>query len=568
MLMKARIALLSLALGVALTAVAASAPAPLAPAAAPAAAAPAASTVAPAPVASPVPLLSERSPEYKKPGSTADHSKFKELQKSFKTGPEVTKACLACHTEAGHQVQHTKHWTWAVVNPQNKQNLGKKNLINNYCTSPVSNEKDCMACHAGYGWTDGKFDFSKEENVDCLICHDSTFTYRKLPGDAGHPVYERREFPPGSGKIVEAADLAKIAQKVARPTRRNCGSCHFYGAGGDGTKHGDLDSSLNKPGKYLDVHMDAEGLNFNCSTCHVTRSHQVAGSRYQLEAALKGGVHTRGKADESPASCQSCHGNKPHKSKLSLLNDHTEKLACQTCHIPEFARNSIGTEMSWDWSTATKTMGPDGKPLLVKDSAGRRAYDSKKGHFVWDSYVKPRYTWFNGKMDYKTLGDKIDPSKVVAINTPGGVAGDADARIWPMKVHTGKQAYDPVNKTLIVTHTAGEDDTALWHNFDWKKAIATGMKAADLPWSGEYDFVRTEMWWPITHMVAPKQDALACEQCHADNGRLEGITGVFLPGRDHHRLLDYLGGAVTLMTLLGVLIHGGLRYRLSRRKGN
>jgi octaheme c-type cytochrome (tetrathionate reductase family) len=591
MLKKARIALLALAAGAALTvaavatatatATSVASPANPAPAAKPAVAvavptstvaapttaavaAPSAALQPPAAVApaapapTPVPLLSERSAEYKKGASTADHGKFKELQKDFKTGPEVTKACLECHTEAAHQVQHTKHWTWDVVNPESKKKLGKKNIINNYCTSPISNEKDCMACHAGYGWKDGSYDFSKEDNVDCLICHDSTGTYRKLPGDAGHPVYERREFPAGSGKFVEAVDLTKVAQKVALPSRANCGSCHFYGAGGDGTKHGDLDSSLKKPGKYLDVHMDAEGLNFSCSTCHATRSHQVAGSRYQMDAALKGGVYTRGKADESPASCQSCHSNKPHNARHSLLNDHTEKVACQTCHIPAFARNAIGTEMRWDWSTATK-MGPDGKPLVVKDSAGRRAFDSKKGHFVWDSYVTPRYIWFNGKMDYKVQGDKIDPSKVVQINTPGGSPGSPDSRIWPMKVHTGKQAYDPVNKTLIVTHTAGEDETALWHNFDWKKAIGTGMKAANLPWSGEYDFVSTEMWWPITHMVAPEHDALACEQCHSDNGRLAGITGIYMPGRDHHRLVDLIGGGIALLTLLGALIHGSLR---------
>ena len=563
MLNKARIALMAIMACAAFNAVAATAPtsAPLAAStAAPVAAAPA---LAP----TPVPLISERSTDYLKAGSTADHGKFKELQKTFKSGPEVTKACLSCHTEAGHQVQHTKHWTWNVVNPGNNQTLGKKNIINNYCTSPISNEKDCMACHAGYGWTDGKFDFSKEENVDCLVCHDSTGTYRKLPGDGGHPVYERKEFPPGSGKFVEAADLTRIAQKVAKPSRSNCGTCHFNGAGGDGTKHGDLDSSLKQPGKYLDVHMASDGLNFNCTTCHATSSHQVAGSRYQLEAADKGGVHTRGKKDDSPASCQSCHGNKPHKSKLSLLNDHTDKVACQTCHIPEFARNSIGTEMSWDWSTATK-MGPEGKPVLIKDSAGRRAFDSKKGNFVWDSYVIPRYTWFNGKMDYKTLGDKIDGTKLVSINTPGGKAGDPDSRIWPMKVHTGKQAWDPVNKTLIVAHTAGEDENSLWHNYDWKKAIGAGMKAANLPWSGEYAFVSTEMWWPIAHMVAPKQDALACAQCHSDNGRLAGITGIYMPGRDHHRVLDFLGGALALLTLVGVIIHGGLRYRLNSRKEN
>ena len=58
--------------------------------------------------------------------STADHTKFKELQKNFKDGPEVTEACLECHTEAAKQVHATKHWTWEFLNPQNKQRLGKK----------------------------------------------------------------------------------------------------------------------------------------------------------------------------------------------------------------------------------------------------------------------------------------------------------------------------------------------------------------------------------------------------------------------------------------------------------
>ena len=38
----------------------------------------------------------------KKPGETADHSKFKILQQDFKSGPEVTKACLSCPHRSGH----------------------------------------------------------------------------------------------------------------------------------------------------------------------------------------------------------------------------------------------------------------------------------------------------------------------------------------------------------------------------------------------------------------------------------------------------------------------------------
>lgn len=532
---------------------------------------PAATPASPAVAAAAAPATGAATPaKAKSAKSTVDHSKLKELQGKFASGPEVTKACLGCHTEASKQVQHTKHWTWEYTDPKSGKKLGKKNIINNYCTTTISNEKDCMACHAGYGWQDASFDFKSEENVDCLICHDSTGTYRKLPGDAGHPVYERREFPHGSGRFVEAVDLNKVAQSVSLPSRSNCGTCHFYGAGGDGTKHGDLDSALKQPGKYLDVHMDAKGLNFNCSTCHVTLGHQVSGSRYEMSAAQTGPAKVRGKADETPAACQSCHGDKPHKESLlhaERLNTHSNKVACQTCHIPEMARDGVGTEKVWDWSTAT-TMGPEGKPLVVKDSAGRRAFDSKKGNFVWDSYLIPEYRWFNGHVSYKVKGDKIDPANVVEINSPEGKAGDPDSRIWPFKIHRGKQAYDKEHNYLLIVHTAGEDDAALWGNYDWPKAIEAGMKTAGLPYSGQFGFVSTEMSWPITHMVAPKGDALSCVQCHADQGRLDGISGIYMPGRDRSNLLDKAGWAVVVLTLLGVLAHGGMRILVYlKRKG-
>ena len=244
--------------------------------------------------------------------STADHSKFKELQRPFQSGPEVTKACLTCHTEAAKQIHQTQHWKWEYVNPGTGQTLGKRHVINNFCTSVSSNYKSCASCHIGYG-LDDKFDFASQENVDCLVCHDATGKYKKPAGFSGHPVTKDTEFPPGSGKIVRGIDLQTIAQKVGKTRRETCGTCHFYGGGGDAVKHGDLDSSLDRPDKALDVHMDAEGNNFTCATCHKTEGHQVPGSRYAPTAMDKGGAHIRGKADSTnPATCQACHGQAPH----------------------------------------------------------------------------------------------------------------------------------------------------------------------------------------------------------------------------------------------------------------
>ena len=166
--------------------------------------------------------------------TTADHSKFKELQRQFNSGPELTKACISCHTEAAGQIHRTKHWKWEYRNPTTNQLLGKKNVVNNFCISVASNEAACNSCHVGYGWKDASFDFKSEENVDCVVCHDTTGNYKKPAGFAGNVLTKDTESPPGSGNILKGIDLSKIAQKVGKSSRDTCGACHFNGGGGDG----------------------------------------------------------------------------------------------------------------------------------------------------------------------------------------------------------------------------------------------------------------------------------------------------------------------------------------------
>ena len=514
----------------------------------------------------PAPLAAAAAAEAKS-SSTADHSKFEELEIDFKSGPEVTLACLKCHTEAAKQIHKTQHWTWEYTNPDTGQKLGKKHVINNFCTSVKSNNTFCSACHIGYGWADDGFDFSSEANVDCIVCHDTTGTYKKLPGLSGHPNYETMEWPPHSGKFRPPTDLKKIAQNVGPTSRKTCGTCHFYGGGGDAVKHGDLDSSLTNPGRYLDVHMDSEGLNFTCSRCHVTDEHEVSGSRYKPTASDEKGARVPGSLDpRNPTTCVACHGNTPHPDKMAKLNDHTRKLACQTCHIPAYARSTLQTKMSWDWSTAGK-LDEQGQRIQLKNSAGKVVYDSKKGTFSYDRYVVPEYQWFNGKVNFTLFGDKVSEDSVVKINEFQGDANDPDARIWPVRVFRGKQMYDKGLQTLAVLHTAGDDDAAFWGNYDWDKAMEVGMHSAGSEYSGEFGFVSTEMSWPITHMVSPKEDALECEDCHSDAGRLAGIEGIYLPARDRMTLIDTIGFAVALLALIGVLIHGGIRAILAKREG-
>ncbi|WP_051848932.1 tetrathionate reductase family octaheme c-type cytochrome [Thiomonas sp. FB-Cd] len=523
------------------------------------------------------------------PETPQDHSKFKQLQGPFTSPEQVTRACLSCHTQAAKQVMSTIHWTWKAWNPKTKQMVGKNEIYNTFCVSPISNEQFCTVCHAGYGSQDpDKFiPFSQrtEDHVDCLVCHDKTKTYRKIPFIGGNPALAKIAVRPGCNEVygtdkayVEPEDLAAVAKRVGAPTRYTCGICHFYGGGGDGVKHGDLDSSLNDPPRALDVHMDAKGLNFSCQECHKTTDHNVSGEHYAIDADPKQGAYMRGAAHNGNAvTCQSCHGQAPHvgdnvQSSLvaSTLNMHTRDIACETCHIPQFARGGLPTKMDWNYATAGK-LAPNGSPLVIMNARGWNTYWGVKGSFRWAENVVPQYRWFNGTETWMHIGEKIqnhEKNGVVQVNAIEGSPTDGQSKIWPFKIHHNNQPYDTRTGILAIFHSFGFDEDSYTMNYNWNTSIATGMKAAHLPYSGHYGFVKTEMYWPIAHMVAPKENALRCVQCHADQGRLQNIDGVYMPGRprDHQPLIERLGLLVAALALAGVVIHALIRIGLWLRR--
>ncbi|BCR03541.1 c-type cytochrome [Desulfuromonas versatilis] len=402
---------------------------------------------------------------------------------------EVTRQCLQCHESEARDFMKTSHWNWGLVQEVDGKQVerGKKNALNNYCTSVAGNEQFCAKCHAGYGLTDvDSYDFKNPENVDCLVCHDTTGTYVKGTNLAGYP--------------IEKVDLLYVAANVGRPNRDNCGQCHFYGGGGDAVKHGDLDSSMAYPDRNTDVHMNVEGNDFACVDCHATNNHQISGN--SLGVSPGGRLHI---------ACTGCHEGEIHSQ--SRINAHLDSVACQTCHIPTFATN-LATKIWWDWSKAGEERQFD-----EKDEYGHHTYVKKKGEMKYAKNVVPEYHWYNGTAEGYQRGEQIDPEQVVRLAYPLGDRGDQEARIHPFKVMRGKQIYDTRFKNLITAKVA--NDGGYWVDFDWDKAARLGSKAAGLPYSGEYGFVETEMHWRINHMVVPKQQALGCLDCHGDNGRLD-----------------------------------------------
>jgi len=310
-------------------------------------------------------------------------------------------------------------------------------------------------------------------------------------------------------------------------------------------------------------------LNFARIICHVGEGHEWAGSRYAPIAKdvdiPKPGV------PRQTATCESCHGLEPHPIGLMgiKLNEHTDRVACETCHIPEYARGGVATKTHWDWRTAGRLKNGEGfreEGYVQGNGEHRHTYKSIKGTFQYGENLQPVYRWFNGTTVYTTVHDKFDPSSPVEINGLEGGPNDPGSRIWPFKKMVTVQPYDKGNNTLVYMHLWGDDPDSYWGNYDFGRAIKRGMADFDLPYSGEYDFVETWSYWPIAHMVAPKDNALACQECHAREGRLKELAGFYMPGRDYNELVDRLGILIVLATLLGVLGHGFLRIVLSGRR--
>ena len=309
-------------------------------------------------------------------GSTADHSKFKRC-KGLCHRSRGHRGILNCHTEASKQLHQTTHWTWAFTNELTGQELGKRNVVNNFCVATATNCR-CTSCHIDS--VEGQsFDLTSEKNVDCLACHDTTGTYKKFPTGSGHPPtrtssasclrrWTSRRSPRTS---------ASRAGKPAAPAR--------FGGGSNGVKHGDLDASLAK--RHGRAH-GRGGLNFTCGNA-ARPAATSRGKPLRDKAVDREGVVIQAIPDLK-AFYESCHGMRPHPDTANQkLNDHTDKLACTTCHVPEYARGEHKTKMWWDWSTAG--LRENGKGVIKKDADGYDTYHFKKGDFVWEDNVVPEY---------------------------------------------------------------------------------------------------------------------------------------------------------------------------------
>jgi len=420
-------------------------------------------------------------------------------------GPQT---CVACHEEEALEIHATAHYQWTgptphvtnIDGPAGKDVLG----FNTYCGSPATSRRiACSGCHAGNGGAPSPdTTLDQLHNIDCLMCHQND--YARAPAGpfetvsaTGHdgvfrswqlPVEDAEgsfSFEPNEAAMGISA--LEAARTVHLPTRTTCLRCHAYAAGSDCGKRGDLGTGTVDPPLSVDVHMSSAGEDMTCQACHLAENHRVMGRGLDIRPSEV--------MEQMTCATGGCHPAEPHGEWR--LNSHAARVACQTCHIPTFAKLGT-TEMTRHWDTPYFAQG-----LF----SGQGGFKPEEGR---GSFVTPTYAWYDGTSRVYALGQVPEQNSAgqYSLGQPNGAATTREAKIHPMKEHLSTSAMHDATGQLIPHSTMTYFLTG-----DFDLAVADGQAASGL--TGPWTEVDVHTFQTINHGVEDHDEALRCGACHA-----------------------------------------------------
>ena len=405
------------------------------------------------------------------------------------SGPET---CLQCHQSEAHEVHGSVMYQWKgdtpdMVNgeaPQGK-NAG---AVNSYCINILGNWNACGSCHVGLGALP-EDDATPEQlaNIDCMLCHQQAYRRTKVDG----------KFVPDTENMTITMDEA--AQTVHRPVRSTCLQCHAKAGGGDAVKRGDLSLAHGNTADFaFDVHMATTGANLECQSCHTFTGHRVAGK----------GSDLRPTDSDVVLECANCHADMAgDEHEGSFLDRHMDRVACQTCHIPTYAK---------DAADSTATEATEVHRMWLETHS-----ESAPFHPVMDKVndLIPEYRFWNRLSDNYLLGDvAVVDSHTGRYPTsrPLGDVADADAKLYAFKYKTAQQPIANSTSQLIAL-----DTSVFFATGDAAAATEQGLVNMGMSAGEPYSWVETDTYQMLNHEVSPSGRALECDDCHGSTSRMD-----------------------------------------------
>ena len=423
------------------------------------------------------------------PGS-GDHSSL-----TWDGSPGV---CLNCHVEEARQVYAATHYQWqgdALYMTHGPARQGKiAGAMNSYCINIVGNWNTCGSCHIGQGAQPVEADSpttAQLANIDCLVCHQ--VGYKRVRGQDGL-------FVPDTANMTITLDEA--VQTVHRPVRANCLQCHAKAGGGDAVKRGDLAlATIDTADRDYDVHMSTAGGNLDCTACHRPQQHRFPGK----------GSDIRPTDLDVEVACTSCHTGKDTATGHATvdINRHVARVACQTCHIPTYAKDAYDTTA--DEATETyRTWRDTHSTAPPFHPAGTKANDLVPQYRFWD----------RTSANYNLGEDAVLDTGTGAYPTsrPVGTVDDASGRskLYPFKYKRAEQPLLTGRNELVALDTKVFFATA-----DADAATRAGIANMGYDPSEPYEWVATDTFQLLNHQVSPAYQALQCTDCHGNPQRMD-----------------------------------------------
>ncbi len=427
------------------------------------------------------------------------------------TWAEYPTNCRGCHADEFSEMYGSLHYQWQASAPDNTNQTGTlqgkaTNAINSYCINPAGNWGTCGKCHAGRGAEPvmtSNPTAAQLDNIDCLVCHNDKYAVARV----------RR--PDGSmgPTSTDIGILNGYVRSISKPTKTACLKCHAFAGGGDSYKRGDITwAHKSTTDRNFDVHMATTGANLSCQSCHTFVGHKVTGKGSDLQATDYA----------AEIQCTKCHAEMATSSGHGeIIGKHVARVACQTCHIPRYARNAAdtaateATEINRDWRTPASATLPTHPSITTAND------------------LVPAYRWWNRKSDTYLLGDtaKYDAATgAYATSRPiGSVSGAQGNKIYPFKYKTATQPMRTFGSVLIAL------DTNEYMNRSGDPVLATtkGLFNMGFSMTDAWTWVKTDTYQLLNHEVPPASgNALTCNSCHGSTARmdLKGKLGYGLKG--------------------------------------
>ncbi len=432
-------------------------------------------------------------------------------------GYHGARTCAACHAQALNEVLDSVHWNLAspVRNVQGLPDGSWWGMANRQCALA-----GCMAAANWLAATDGRFTpqsqgcgvchigalssppvpgrpptAAQRQTVDCLVCHARVYDWRRR----AHLVKE------GSGLHWGRDSSMRAALSITRvPTNAACLRCHEHAFSAD-YKRGTPFTAAN------DVHARA-GL--RCVTCHVTEHHKIAKGQAESDMVAND-------LPDVPVRCSGCHGPDPHSAAHgAILNAHSRRLACQTCHIRQ-----VSGIVYENW----------GKPVRDDAHGWRSAlsrYDPSAalpGQYVPTVRIErgpPQYLWRVPNTPEHPAAQSWMAFATATRDTPG-------ARIYPVRALTQIMLFDRTRRMwqapgmAFMRHDANTahfplllaPDRAVYNRTgNVQQALDAGMRAMGIPWSGRWMAMRVPGTSYISVNHGIRRHGLACSACHSPHG--------------------------------------------------